>query len=114
MHCIEGQNGKTNAWTNRLESPGLESYISQIDDVTRPDKTYLYRGQENENWQVNSSAYRRLRSVTSHLKEQSDRPFNFLPLLQGYLLQIVNEVRLKYPSTYKATSSAGVHGTSAA
>ena len=80
---------------------GLGSYISQIDDVTRPDKTYLYRGQENENWQVNSSAYRRLRSVTSHLKEQSDRPFNFLPLLQGYLLQIVNEVRLKYPSTYK-------------
>ena len=84
-----------------IEISNLGDYISQIDEFTHSDRRYLYRGQDNEAWQVNSSAYRRLKSVTSNLKEEPNRPFNFLHLLQAYLLQIVNEIRLKYPSTYK-------------
>ena len=43
-----------------IEISNLTDYISQIDKITRPEITYLYRGQENEVWRVTSSAYRRL------------------------------------------------------
>ena len=46
----------------QIEISSLADYINQIDTITYPEKSYLYRGQENEDWQVNSSAYRRLES----------------------------------------------------
>ena len=59
------------------------------------NKSYLYRGQENEEWQVNSSAYRRL-------NKEYDGPADVLRYLwQSYLKQIVDEIKLKYPSTYR-------------
>ncbi len=55
----------------QIEICSLADYIIQIDTKTCPEKSYLYRGQENEDWQVNSSAYRRL-------KEQYDGPSDVL------------------------------------
>ena len=81
-----------------IEISNLADYINQIDETTDPEKSYIYRGQENEAWRVTSSAYRRLEKqigpVTNALS-------GFLPdLFVGYLKQIVDEVQLKYPSTY--------------
>ena len=58
------------------------------------EKNYLYRGQENEAWQVNSSAYRRLN------KDYDGPPDLLRYLWQSYLKQIIDEIQLKYPSTY--------------
>ena len=43
-----------------IEISDLADYIHKINTITHSNKIYLYRGQENEEWQVNSSAYRRL------------------------------------------------------
>lgn len=43
-----------------IEISNLADYINQIDNITHSEKSYLYRGQENEVWRVTSSAYRRL------------------------------------------------------
>jgi len=43
-----------------IEISSLTDYINQINTITDLAKSYLYRGQENQEWQVNSSAYRRL------------------------------------------------------
>ena len=73
----------------------LADYIDQINIITDSEKSYLYRGQENEEWQVNSSAYRRL-------QRQYDGPPDVLRYLwQSYLKQIIDEIQLKYPSTYR-------------
>ena len=73
----------------------LAGYINQINTITDSEKSYLYRGQENEEWQVNSSAYRRL-------ERRYDGPPDVLRYLwQSYLKQIVDEIKLKYPSTYR-------------
>lgn len=81
-----------------IEISNLGDYISQINNITRSERTYLYRGQENEDWQVNSSAYRRL-------NDQYGRNYrsDVLYLLwQRYLMQIVDEIKLRYPSTYRS------------
>ena len=78
-----------------IEISSLADYISQIDKITRPETRYLYRGQENEAWRVTSSAYRRL-------EKQVDADPNLLDdLFVGYVKQIVDEVQLQYPSTYR-------------
>lgn len=78
-----------------IEISNLAEYINQIDKITRPEITYLYRGQENEAWRVTSSAYRRL-------EKQVDADPDLLDdLFIGYVKQIVDEVQLKYPSTYR-------------
>ena len=89
-----------------IEISGLADYINHINTITDSEKSYLYRGQENEEWQVNSSAYRRLESSASPSEKESEKEYNrFSDLLrsqhQGYLLQIVDEIQLKYPSTYR-------------
>ena len=77
----------------------LADYISQIGTITAAEKSYLYRGQENEDWQVNSSAYRRLERQQA---VPSDVPSDVLHLLwRYYLKQIINEIQLRYPSTYR-------------
>lgn len=81
----------------QIEISNLGNYISQVDDIIRSEKNYLYRGQENGEWQVNSSAYRRLNDQYG-----SSHRIDVLYLLwQGYLVQIIDEIKLKYPSTYR-------------
>ena len=53
-----------------IEISSLADYISQISAITRSEKSYLYRGQENEEWKVNSSAYRRLESSAIPAEKQ--------------------------------------------
>ena len=78
-----------------IEISDLADYINEINAIIDSEKIYLYRGQENEEWQVNSSAYRRLERLY-------DSPSDALRYLwQGYLKQIVDEIKLKYPSTYR-------------
>ncbi len=48
-----------------IEISSLPQYIDEIEQITDSGVSYLYRGQENADWQVTSSAYRRL-------KKQSD------------------------------------------
>lgn len=99
-----------------IEISNLADYINQIDQITDPEKSYLYRGQENEAWRVTSSAYRRLekQTETGTSEQQSDTETDLLletesniepnlltDLFVGYLKQIVDEVKLKYPSTYR-------------
>ena len=73
----------------------LADRISRIGKITTSEKSYLYRGQENEDWQVNSSAYRRL-------ARQHDVSSDVLHRLWGdYLEQIINEIKLRYPSIYR-------------
>ena len=95
-----------------IEITSLTEYINQINNVTDLRKSYLYRGQENEEWQVNSSAYRRLEisvspSERASVTEQAAvTEYNRLSDVlrsphRDYLLQIVNEIQLKYPSTYR-------------
>ena len=91
-----------------IEISRLEEYITQISTISLPEQSYLYRGQENEEWRVTSSAYRRVegqyRSESpAPLEEQfADSSETLRHLWQGYLLQIVDEIQLKYPSTYRA------------
>jgi len=82
-----------------IEISSLAEYINQIDEITDFGEDYLYRGQENEAWRVTSSAYRRL------LVGQPDAELGFLAdLFVGYLRQIIDEIQLRYPSTYKDMS----------
>ena len=78
-----------------IEISDLADYINQINIITDSEKSYLYRGQENEEWQVNSSAYRRLQ------RQYDDPPDALSYLWQSYLKQIIDEIQLKYPSTYR-------------
>ena len=81
-----------------IEISNLADYINQIDKITDPKKSYIYRGQENEAWRVTSSAYRRLEKQIGTV---SNSLSGFLPdLFVGYLKQIVDEIQLKDPSTY--------------
>ena len=95
-----------------IEISDLVDYINRITTITELEKSYLYRGQENEEWQVNSSAYRRLEisvspSERASVTEQASvMEYNRLSDMlrsphRDYLLQIVNEIQLKYPSTYR-------------
>ena len=89
-----------------IEISSLTEYINQIDEITRPETSYLYRGQEDEAWQVTSSAYRRLISSSEDLGQEADLPpYPLRYLYQNYLLKIIDEIKLKYPSTYRNLSS---------
>ena len=91
-----------------IEISNLVDYINKINTITHSNKIYLYRGQENEEWQVNSSAYRRLERLY-------DGPPDVLRYLwQSYLKQIIDEIKLKYPSTYRDLCRLRVHGAFAA
>ena len=57
-----------------IEISSLADYINQIDEITDPEKSYLYRGQEDETWRVTSSAYRRLVSSSEDLGREADLP----------------------------------------
>ncbi len=55
-----------------IEISSLADYINQIESITDPDKSYLYRGQENETWRITSSAYRRLLSSSGDLGREDE------------------------------------------
>ena len=64
--------------------------INKLDD----EKSFIYRGQKNHSWQVESGAIRRL-------KEGVDNTVLLNSLFIGYIHQSINEVQIKYPVTYK-------------
>ena len=93
-----------------IEISSLADYINGIDEITDSGEDYLYRGQENAAWRITSSAYRRLLSgqtdaETGSLETQPDTETGLLPyLFVSYLKQIIDEIQLRYPSTYKDMS----------
>ena len=88
-----------------IEISNLADYINQIDEITHPEKNYLYRGQANEAWRVSSSAYRRLVSSAEGLEEEADLPpKSWRSLCLDYLIEIVDEIKLRHPSTYRDLS----------
>lgn len=104
-----------------IEISSIKEYIDLIDQHTDPGTSCLYRGQENADWQVNCSAYRRLLKIqtiietssleiqidvnTNQAEIQTDADIGFLEdVFVGYLKQIVDEAQLRYPFTYKDLS----------
>lgn len=74
----------------------LADYITEINKIAVPtdDNRYIYRGQKNERWHIQSGALRRLQ------KEPLEHP-ELLPFLfKGYIHQIIDEVQLRYSSVY--------------
>ena len=89
-----------------IEISNLADYINHIDKITRPEIKYLYRGQEDEAWRVTSSAYRRLVSSSENLGPEADLPpYSLRHLYLNYLLEIIDEIKLRYPSTYRNLSA---------
>lgn len=83
---------------SHIEISRLEDYINHISDFATSEKSHLYRGQEDAEWDVTSGVFRRLLSVHKGQKQ-------LLPsLCWGYLLQLVDEVQLEYPSIYRSLS----------
>ena len=68
-----------------IKITSLEEYINQIKDITDPDVNYIYRGQENAEWLIRSSGYRRV------LKEQPNAdPYSLTELFIDYLIPFLN------------------------
>ena len=89
-----------------VEISSLADYINQIDAIIDSKKSYLYRGQGNETWRITSSAYRRLVSSSENLgREDNLLPYPLRDLYQNYLLEIIDEIKLRYPSTYRDLSA---------
>ena len=80
-----------------IEIAGLEDYIGYIGDIATSEKSHLYRGQEDAEWQVTSSALRRLELEEEYSAADDAFPYVYLE----YLLQIIYDVKLNYPSTYR-------------
>jgi len=74
----------------------LADYITEISKIAIPntDNRYIYRGQKNERWRIQSGALRRLQ------KEPSEHPELLPNLFKGYIHQIIDEVQLRYSSVY--------------
>ena len=69
----------------------LADYIAGINKIAAPneDNRYIYRGQKNETWQIQSWALRRLQ------KEPLEHPQLFPYLFRGYIHQISEKRRPK-------------------
>ena len=80
-----------------IEIAGLEDYINYIRDIATSEKSHLYRGQEDAEWQVRSSALRRLELEEEYEAADDSFPYVYLE----YLLKIIYEIKLNYPSTYR-------------
>ena len=74
----------------------LADYITEINKiaVSNDDNRYIYRGQRNETWHIQSGALRRLQ------KEPLQHPALLRYLFKGYIHQIVDEAQLRYSSVY--------------
>ena len=80
-----------------IEIDCLENYINRVGDIATSEKSHLYRGQEDTEWQVRSSALRRLELEEEYSVSDDSFPYVYL----DYLLKIIYEVKLNYPSTYR-------------
>ena len=80
-----------------IEIVGLEDYIGYIGDIATSEKGHLYRGQEDAEWRVRSSALRRLELEEEYTTTDDSFPYVYLE----YLLQMIYDVKLNYPSTYR-------------
>ena len=69
---MKEQRSKKYRMNTPVEIASLADYINQIDAITDPEKSYLYRGQENETWRITSSAYRRLVSSSEDLGREAE------------------------------------------
>ena len=78
-----------------IEIADLEDYIGYIGNLATSEKSHLYRGQEDAEWQVTSSAFRRLE------EKYRTSPHSFSYVYLDYLSKIIYEVKLNYPSTYR-------------
>ena len=83
---------------SHIEISRLEDYINHISDFATSEKNHLYRGQEDAEWDVTSGVFRRLSPLYTRDAEL------FRSLCWGYLLQLVDEVQLEYPSIYRSLS----------
>ncbi len=74
----------------------LADYITEISKITVPnnDNRYIYRGQKNETWHIQSGALRRLQ------KKPLEHPALLPYLFKGYIHQLIDEVQLRYSSVY--------------
>ncbi len=74
----------------------LADYIAAINKiaVSNADNRYIYRGQKNEHWHLQSGALRRLQ------KEALEYPELVPYLFRGYIHQLIDEVQLRYSSVY--------------
>ena len=81
-----------------IEIDCLESYINRIGEIAVSEKSHLYRGQEDAEWQVTSSALRRLELEEEYSAADDSFPYVYL----DYLLKIIYEVKLNYPTTYRS------------
>lgn len=74
----------------------LADYITEINKIAVPneDNRYIYRGQKNATWHIQSGALRRLK------KEPLRHPELLPALFRGYIHQIIDEVQLRYSSVY--------------
>ena len=74
----------------------LADYIAEINKIAIPnnENRYIYRGQKNEHWHIQSGALRRLQ------KEPLEHPELLSYLFKGYIHQIIDEVQLRYSSVY--------------
>ncbi len=74
----------------------LADYITEINKIAVPtdDSRYIYRGQKNESWHIQSGALRRLQ------KEPLEYPELLPYFFKGYIHQIIDEVQLRYSSVY--------------
>ena len=80
-----------------IEIADLEDYIGYIGNIATSEKSHLYRGQEDAEWQVTSSALRRLELEEEYSAADDAFPYVYL----DYLLKIIYEVKLNYPSIYR-------------
>ncbi len=78
------------------ELTNLVDYIVEINKIAVPneDNRYIYRGQKNKTWHIQSGALRRLQKEP--LKHSELRRY----LFKGYIHQIIDEVQLRYSSVY--------------
>ena len=82
------------------EISDLAGYICQINKTAEGENLYLYRGQGDEKWSLDCSAIRRLKQNNySEHNELLDY------LFVGYLHQIIDEIKLSYPSIYRDLSA---------
>lgn len=78
----------------RIET--LEEYLEQIEPpFGKTEANYIYRGQQNKTWQVQSKATRRM----LQLKEEG-HPDSLHALLIGYLQDVIDIIKLRLPHIY--------------
>ncbi len=78
----------------------LEEYLDAIKKITKPQggRRFIYRGQKNKDWNIQSSALRRLQKT----QEKYPNPLSDLSnFFVGYINQIIDEVQLRYSNIYK-------------